>query len=119
MQKKPEELRPDLNISEASGAFTAEGRVLTWISIPSDMAAEQQACLIPVVVELAETARLAGLPAFDQVLIEGAERKILLARVQRDGSFLALVGGKSLDIGPAFLKMKQAAAALENAPKEP
>lgn len=118
MSNKHEELRPDLGSGEASGAFSVEGRVLTWLSTPPEKAEEQQSSLIPAVLDLAESARLAGITSFDQLLIEGSERKILLARIHSDDSFLVLVGGRAMDVGPALWKLKQAAAAVEDSLKE-
>jgi len=114
-----ESFRPDLGGGEASGAFTAEGQILTWHASPPEKAGEQQASLIPAILELTESARLAGLPSFEQIVIEGSERKILLIRVQEEGPFLFLLGGKSLDVLPAMEKLKRAAEAVEVSLKEP
>ncbi|MBN2199889.1 MAG: hypothetical protein JW747_08595 [Candidatus Aminicenantes bacterium] len=111
--------QPDEEAGGASGAFTAEGQILTWNASPPEKAVEQQESLIPAILELTESARLAELPAFEQILIEGSDKKILLLRVQGGGPFLFLMGGKSLDVVSALEKLKRAAEAVGAGLKEP
>ncbi|OGD09094.1 MAG: hypothetical protein A2Y86_02430 [Candidatus Aminicenantes bacterium RBG_13_62_12] len=118
MFKVLEELHAEILGGEASGVFTTGGRALAWHASPPEMARDQQSSLIPAVISLAESARLAGLPPLEQIFIEGSERKILLVRIRQADSYLALMGGKSMNAGPALGKLRQAAAAWEGSFKE-
>lgn len=113
-----ESLLSDIREKEAAGVFTAEGRVLAWLSASPGKEKEEQEAVIPLALGLVASNSASGLPPLERLLIEGPKKKMLILCNLKKGRLQLLLGREPMQVGLAAMKLKLVDAAAEELFKE-